>query len=144
MPWKCGEHPEHSHPPACGFPRLSAPPNSESSTKSMYGEGPSLARPIFAVPSMTMSSSACENGYDLNMPANPWRPYAVPNRESAEKSSPPADDGKLPKTSTTEASPPAAPAADAANAHRHANHTAFAPPATSATFFKISVFRSAP
>lgn len=62
IPSKCGLHPEHSHPPLCGFPSVLPLPNSMLSTKSMYRDGPSFDKPIFPVPSAMSDSSAWEKG----------------------------------------------------------------------------------
>ena len=112
VPSKCGEHVLHSHPIAQAFPLVLSPPNSMVSTKLMYGLGPSLLRPIFAVPSMTMSSSACEKGYERNIPAKPFSPYAVAARDSALKASPAAELGTRERTEARSGSAPAAPAAE--------------------------------
>ena len=81
------------------------------------------------------------------MPAKPWRPYAVPARDSALNTSPGADGSTAAMTSGSEGATPApaaAPAAEAPNAKRHVAQTAFHAAPAIATTLSASVFFSAP
>ena len=106
-----------------------------------------MDKPIFAVPSMTMSSSECENGYVRNICAKPHRKNDVAPKLKALKKSPYTEPSTALANSNTSSDDDASsplPSNAAVKTTLAPTQNNFAPAIAPVAHIPISVLRSAP